>query len=261
MSTSTITTVPSYDLRPGEARQFAELIRRSAAGYKRQPQVGPWTFRFVDRNPSGVETYHRIEVRRTNADDSVGWTDLGPFLEVAIAPLLRMLNSEVRQKAQDELRASVAIPWMKQPKDFRVKVEHPDMPGVKATLRMEPSNVCLATVTGIDKATEEIDSEVGDRLGAAWNLCAGLATSEMQVMAPGMVSDALVALRAIVADPSRAGEIAQAALLAAGTPSQAAPDRADMSLASQSVSRLGRESVAVQVDPLVESGYVRETPR
>lgn len=67
-------------------------------------------------------------------------------------------------------------------KDFKVRVEHHNVDGLRATVRLVPQNYCLATVTGIDAATREFDAEFADRIGAAINMARGIETSDLKML-------------------------------------------------------------------------------
>lgn len=77
-------------------------------------------------------------------------------------------------------------------KNFRVRVEHHKMPGAEATIRLDPQNYCLATITGIDGATRTYNAEMADRLGVAFNLTRGIDTQELMKLAEAGVTLAVL---------------------------------------------------------------------
>ena len=180
-------------LEPRESSQIASLVKRAVMQYRHEVDFGHWKLRYqppeYDKKSSqeirrcGVAIFLPEEAHHAGGKVPAGgeWTHLceEEGIERALERYLELIAPGELKLIAAAMRAKVAIPWMLPVKDFAVKVEHQDMPGARATIRMLPTNVCLATVTGIDAATQEINSEVADRLGAAWNVCAGLSTEDL----------------------------------------------------------------------------------
>lgn len=194
-----------------------DLIRRATVDYRRVIDFGPWKLRFQEKGTEfdhdqerlrALDTAYYILLPTESRVDGVAVKGAGRWVvlcEPSASGILNQQLNEMGEAARLELLATlkslVAIPWMKDPKDFRVVVQHHNAINLRASIRIEPLNVCLATVTGIDAATMPINPEVADRLGAAWNLCVGLETEQLQFMdracAAGQIAQLISTLQTI----------------------------------------------------------------